>query len=324
MEKKLDTLAIVVPCYNEEAVIDEASSRLIAVLDREVERGLVAADSYILFVNDGSSDKTWEIITNHHTEDKRIHGVSLAGNVGHQNALIAGMTVAKSTADIIVTIDADLQDDIDAIDRMIEEYHKGADIVYGVRNNRRSDSWFKRTTAKAFYGMMRSLGTKTVYNHADFRLMSRRAVEQLCLFRERNLFLRGMVPLIGFKTAEVEYSRGERFAGESKYSFGKMIHFAVDGVTSFSVTPVRIIFYMGLAFIVIAILILAYVFIAYISGKTAPGWTSLILSVWFCSGCVLVGIGVIGEYIGKIYLEVKDRPRYCIESTLGEDKESKP
>lgn len=321
MEKKLDTLAIVVPCYNEEAVIDETTSRLIAVIAREVEAGLVSAESYILFVNDGSIDKTWEIISNHHMEDKRIHGVSLAGNVGHQNALIAGLTIAKETADIIVTIDADLQDDVDAIDRMIEEYRKGADIVYGVRNSRQTDSWLKRSTAKVFYGMMRSLGTKTVYNHADFRLMSHRAVEQLCLFRERNLFLRGMVPLIGFKTAEVGYSRGKRFVGETKYSFGKMIHFAVDGVTSFSVAPVRLIFYLGLIFILIAILILVYVLVVYISGKTAPGWTSLILSVWFCSGCVLVGIGVIGEYIGKIYLEVKDRPRYCIESILGEEKE---
>lgn len=324
MGNKLDTLAIVVPCYNEEAVLEETSRRLTAVLDRVVGAGMVSPDSYVLYVNDGSGDRTWDIIAQHHSENKRIHGVCLAGNVGHQNALIAGMTVAKESADIIVTIDADLQDDVDAIDRMIEEYRKGADIVYGVRNSRQSDSWFKRTTAKFFYKTMRRLGTGTVYNHADFRLMSHRAVEQLCLFRERNLFLRGMVPLIGFKTAEVGYSRGKRFAGESKYSFGKMLHFAVDGVTSFSVMPVRIIFYLGLAFIVIAILILAYVLVAYMSGRTTPGWTSLILSVWFCSGCVLVGIGVIGEYIGKIYLEVKDRPRYCIESILGEEKDSEP
>lgn len=324
MGNKLDTLAIVVPCYNEEAVLEETSRRLTAVLDRVVGAGMVSPDSYVLYVNDGSGDRTWDIIAQHHSDDKRIHGVCLAGNVGHQNALIAGMTVAKESADIIVTIDADLQDDVDAIDRMIEEYRKGADIVYGVRNSRQSDSWFKRTTAKFFYKTMRCLGTKTIYNHADFRLMSRRAVEQLCLFRERNLFLRGMVPLIGFKTAEVGYSRGKRFAGESKYSFGKMLHFAIDGVTSFSVMPVRIIFYLGLAFIVIAILILAYVLVAYMSGRTTPGWTSLILSVWLCSGCVLVGIGVIGEYIGKIYLEVKDRPRYCIESILGEEKDSEP
>lgn len=311
-----ETLAIVLPCYNEEPVLDETTRQLTALLDSLAAKGLVDERSHILYVDDGSTDATWAIVSAWHEADERVCGISLAGNVGHQNALLAGLTVAKDTAGIIITIDADLQDDINAIEEMIERYREGFDIVYGVRNSRKSDSWLKRSTATAFYRFMRNSGAKAVYNHADFRLMSRRAVEQLCLYRERNLFLRGMVPLIGYRTTCVYYSRGERRAGQSKYPLGKMLNFAIDGITSFSVKPVRIIFYLGLAFLIISLAILIYVLYNYICGTTAPGWASLMLSVWFCSGCVLIGIGVTGEYIGKIYLEVKDRPRYNIEKTI--------
>ena len=309
-------LAIVVPCYKEEAVLEETTRRLTALLDRLIAAGKISAESYVLYINDGSTDRTWDIIVASHAADKRVCGINLATNVGHQNALMAGLTVAKDTADIMVTIDADLQDDADAMERMIEFYEKGCDIVYGVRSNRQSDTWFKRTTATAFYKLMRSLGVRSVYNHADYRLMSRRSVQQLCLYRERNLFLRGIVPLIGYKTASVSYTRAERLAGESKYPLSKMLSLAVDGITSFSVKPVRMILMLGLAFLIVALGILVYVTASFISGNALPGWASIMLSLWFCSGCVLVGIAVIGEYIGKIYIEVKDRPRFNIESIL--------
>lgn len=314
-----ETLAIIVPCCNEEPVIRETTRQLTAMLDKLSGRGLVAPESYILYVDDGSSDNTWDIITQLRQADRRVCGISLAANVGHQNALLAGLATAKDSADITVTIDADLQDDVQAIERMVEKRNEGYDIVYGVRSSRESDTWLKRHTATSFYKLMRRFGVKSVYNHADYRLMTKRAVRQLCLYRERNLFLRGMVPLIGYRTACVEYARKPRLAGESKYPLGKMLDFAIDGITSFSVKPVRMIFYLGVAFIIIALAILAYVLYAYICGTTAPGWSSLMLSVWFCSGCVLMGIGVIGEYLGKIYLEVKDRPRYNIDKTLIND-----
>jgi glycosyltransferase involved in cell wall biosynthesis len=273
--------------------------------------------SFILFVNDGSRDKTWEMIEQFHlTDGSRVGGVKLAGNVGHQNALMAGLHVAKEHADIIVTIDADLQDDISVISQMVDEYDKGSDIVYGVRKSRKSDTWFKRNTALSFYKLMRWLGVKSVYNHADYRLMSRRAVEQLCHYRERNLFLRGMVPLIGYRSAVVYYDRAERFAGESKYPLKKMINFAVDGITSFSVKPVRLVLSMGLLFVLIALIILIYVIISYLDGVTTQGWSSLMISIWFVGGAVLIGLGIVGEYVGKIYIEVKDRPLYNIEKII--------
>ena len=242
--------------------------------------------------------------------------MKLAGNSGHQNALMAGLTTAKESSDAIVSIDADLQDDIEVIPQMVERYLSGCDIVYGVRKARKTDTFFKRFTAQTFYRLMHKLGVKTVYNHADFRLMSKRAVEQLCCFRERNLFLRGIVPLIGYKTDCVYYDRSERFAGESKYPLGKMMNFAVDGITSFSVKPVRMIASLGLLFVFISFLILIWVFYSIINNHIAPGWASLMLSVWFVGGCILIGLGVVGEYIGKIYMEVKDRPRYNIETII--------
>ena len=311
-----DVLAVVVPCYNEEAVLAETNRRLTALLDRLAAEGKISAGSYVLYVNDGSGDGTWPMIRAMHAADGRVHGVNLAANVGHQNALVAGLTVAKATADIMVTIDADLQDDVDAMERMIDHWRDGADIVYGVRSSRKSDTWFKRNTALAFYRLMQVWGVRSVYNHADYRLMSRRAVEQLLRYRERNLFLRGMVPLIGYRTACVSYVRAERFAGQSKYPLSKMLNFAVDGITSFSVKPVRMVLTLGLLFLLVALGILVYVLVSYFRGRALPGWSSLMLSLWFCSGCVLTGLGIVGEYIGKIYIEVKDRPRYNIESTL--------
>lgn len=315
-ERPADVLAVVVPCYKEVAVLEETTRRLGTLLKQLTDSGKVGSGSFVLYVNDGSTDGTWELIARLHEANSFVRGVNLAANVGHQNALVAGLSVAKEWADILVTIDADLQDDVEAIRAMVDRYHEGFDIVYGVRSSRETDTWFKRNTALAFYRLMKSWGVRSVYNHADFRLMSRRAVEQLLCYRERNLFLRGMVPLLGYHTAKVYYVRAERFAGESKYPLGKMLNFAVDGITSFSVKPVRMVLFIGLCFLLIALGTLIYVLISYFRGNVLPGWSSLMLSLWFCSGCVLVAIGIIGEYIGKIYIEVKDRPRYNIERIL--------
>lgn len=310
-------LYIVVPCYNEEAVLPETTKRLSDMLDLMVKDGRISSMSKILYVDDGSCDKTWEMIGQYHQRNQYVSGVKLAGNSGHQNALMAGLTTAKEQADIMVSIDADLQDDTNVVCEMVDKYHEGCDIVYGVRKERKTDSFFKRTTALGFYKVMQALGVKSVYNHADFRLMSKRAVKQLCCYRERNLFLRGIVPQIGYRTACVYYDRTERFAGESKYPLGKMLNFAIDGITSFSVKPVRMVFVMGLVFILISFLMLIYVLISYSRHDVVPGWSSLMLSLWFVGGVVLVGLGVVGEYIGKIYMEVKDRPRYNIEQIVG-------
>jgi glycosyltransferase involved in cell wall biosynthesis len=316
-------LAVVVPCYNEESVLNETTKRLSQVLEDLVREHLIAYDSYILFVNDGSKDKTWPLISQLHSFNENVCGVNLAGNVGHQNALWAGYSVAVKNADMIVSIDADLQDDVNAIREMVIKHNEGNDIVYGVRNSRVTDTWFKRTTALSFYRLMKLyVGEKgIVYNHADYRLMSKRALAFLLQFRERNLFLRGMVPLVGYNTACVYYERKERFAGESKYPLSKMINFAVDGITSFSIKPVRMVLYLGLLFLLISLGILCWVLFAYTQGIVVPGWSSLMLSIWFCSGCVLFGLGVVGEYIGKIYVEVKNRPRYNIERTLLHDND---
>ena len=309
-------LAIVLPCYNEEEVLSETNSRLVALLVQMIEDNQISRDSRIIYVNDGSKDKTWDIISHYNKECPYVCGVKLAGNVGHQNALLAGLSVAKDFADAIISIDADLQDDINVIPKMVKYYFEGYDIVYGVRLQRKTDTWFKRNTAIAFYKLMRSLGVKSVYNHADFRLMSKRAVEQLVQYRERNLFLRGIVPLIGYRTINVYYNRSERIAGESKYPLKKMINFAIDGITSFSVKPVRMVFVAGVLFFFIAFLMLIYVLISWCSGDVVSGWSSLMISMWFIGGAVLMGIGIVGEYVGKIYLEVKDRPRYNIEEIL--------
>lgn len=312
----MNRLAIVVPCYFEQEVLPETTKRLTELLDRLIKEELVSSDSYVLYVNDGSTDRTWSLISRFHTSNKYINGVNLAGNVGHQNALLAGLSIAVEHCDIAVTIDADLQDDVNAIREMVKKYNEGNDIVYGVRASRKTDTWFKRTTAQSFYRLMNSMGVKSVYNHADFRLMSKRALEYLLQFRERNIFLRGIVPLVGYKTDKVYFDRAERFAGESKYPLSKMLAFAFDGITSFSVKPVHMIIYLGLVFICISLGILAWVVWSMITGHIVQGWASMMLSIWFCSGCLLIGMGVVGEYIGKIYIEVKDRPRYNIEQVL--------
>lgn len=312
----MDKLAIVVPCYKEEAVLAETTKRLSRLLDELIAESQVSADSFILYVNDGSRDQTWPLIYQFHQTNQYVKGVNLAGNVGHQNALWAGMTVALEHADMIVSIDADLQDDVDSIKEMVKKYHEGYDIVYGVRNERKTDTWFKKNTALAFYKLMELMGTKTVYNHADFRLMSKRALKFLLQFKERNLFIRGLVPLVGYKTAKVYYDRAERFAGESKYPLSKMLNFAIDGITSFSVKPIRLILGLGVLFLLVALGVLCWTMYSYITGDVVAGWSSLMLSIWFCSGCVLTCMGVVGEYIGKIYVESKERPRYNIETIL--------
>lgn len=309
-------LAIVVPCYNEEAVLGETTTRLVEVVRALVEKGKIDDDSFILYVNDGSRDRTWEMIEEAHRRFPEVKGLKLAANVGHQNALMSGLLTAKDMADAIVSIDADLQDDVKKIEDMVDRYAEGFDIVYGVRSSRKSDTFFKKNTALAFYKLMSWLGVNSVYNHADYRLMSRRAVEQLSHYRERNLFLRGIVPLIGYKTTSVYYSRSERFAGESKYPLSKMLNFAIDGITSFSVKPLRIISTLGMLFMLCSLAAMIYTLVVYFKGETVQGWASLMLSVWFLGSLILIAIGITGEYIGKIYIEVKDRPRYNIEKIL--------
>ncbi len=313
----MDRLAIVVPCYNEEEVLKLASQALRSVLDRLVQSGKIASDSFILFVNDGSKDKTWDLIEEEHkTYPVQVSGVKLAGNVGHQFALTAGLITAMERSDVTISIDADLQDDVDVIEEMIDKFHAGSDIVYGVRKERKTDTFFKRTTAQAFYKLMGLMGVKTVYNHADFRLMSRRAVEEFSKYKETNLFLRGMMPLIGYQTDCVYYDRKERAAGESKYPLKKMLALAFNGISSFSVKPISMILGIGLLIIIASVLALIYALISYCTGHVVPGWTSLILSIWFLGGLQLLAIGMVGQYIGKIYIEVKQRPRYNIEKVL--------
>ena len=309
-------LAIVVPCYNEEAVLKETNTRLTSLLKELASQSKIKADSFIVYVNDGSKDQTWSLIHQLGEEDTCVRGVKLAHNAGHQNALMAGLESFKGEADALVTIDADLQDDVNAIKAMVDEYLAGADIVYGVRKERTTDSFFKRTTALAFYKLMAIMGTDTVYNHADYRLMSQRAVEALCQYPERNLFLRGLVPLLGFTTKNVYYDRAERFAGESKYPLNKMLAFAIDGITSFSIKPITIILITGLLCFILGLIMLGWGFYSYVRGSVVPGWTSLMVSMWLIAGVVITSLGVIGEYIGKIYIEVKQRPRYHIEEIV--------
>lgn len=309
-------LAIVVPCYREEAVLPETHKRLSLLLDQLINEQQISKKSYILYVNDGSTDQTWPIIKRLHQDTQYACGLNLAGNVGHQNALLAGLNIVKERCDIAISIDADLQDDIHVIPEMIDAYKAGNDIVYGVRKERKTDTLFKRTTALFFYRLMEFMGVKTIYNHADYRLMSRRALQGLSRFRERNLYLRGLVPLIGYQTTCVYYNRDKRFAGESKYPFKKMFNFAIDGITSFSVKPVRMIFGLGCIFILVALCVTAWTLHAYFLHSAVPGWSSLMISLWLVGGTVLVSLGIVGEYIGKIYIEVKDRPRYNEEELL--------
>ena len=314
--KEAPVLAIVVPCYKEESVLHETHKRLSQLLDRLITEERISSKSYILYVNDGSTDHTWKIIKEFYKNTSYACGLNLAGNVGHQNALMAGLNTVKERCDAAISIDADLQDDVNVIPEMIERYMEGNDIVYGVRRERKTDTFFKRTTALAFYRLMKTMGAKSVYNHADYRLMSSRAIQQLCRFRERNLYLRGLVPLFGYQTACVYYNRDKRFAGESKYPFKKMLNFAIDGITSFSVKPVRMIFWLGCIFLLIALCVTIWTLRAYFLHNTVPGWSSLMISLWLVGGTILVSLGIVGEYIGKIYIEVKDRPRYNEEELL--------
>lgn len=317
----MDKLAIVVPCYNEEEVLKIASKALREVLDDLVRKGKIGRDSFILFVNDGSKDRTWDLIEEEHAAyPNQISGVKLAGNVGHQFALTAGLITAKDLSDVTISIDADLQDDVAVIEEMIDKFHAGNDIVYGVRRERKTDTFFKRTTAQGFYRVMDMMGVKTVYNHADFRLMSKRAVEQFSKYQETNLFLRGMMPLIGYQTDCVYYDRKERVAGESKYPLKKMLALAFNGISSFSVKPISMILGLGMAIVCICVLAAIYALISYFTGHVVAGWTSLILSIWFLGGVQLLAIGLVGQYIGKIYIEVKHRPRYNIEKVLTDEE----
>ena len=318
MENKL---YVVIPCYNEEEVLPETSKRLKNKLEELMEKGKIDRNSKIVFVNDGSKDRTWEIVEKLHEEDHIFSGINLSRNRGHQNALLAGLMTAKNYADMVVSMDADLQDDINAVDRMIDAYYEGNDVVYGVRSSRKKDTCFKRGTAHLFYKLMSFLGADIVYDHADYRLLSRRATENLLNFDEVNLFLRGIVPMIGFQSTTVEYERGERFAGKSKYPLGKMITFAFEGITSLSVKPIRMITIGGLLICLISLIMLIKSFVDYFNGNVVPGWASIMVSIWVLGGLQIFAIGIIGEYIGKTYLETKKRPKYIIESVILDDKD---
>lgn len=309
-------LAIVVPCYNEQPVFRSTERHLRHLLERMVGDGLIDRDSFVLYVDDGSRDGTWALIEEAAREHPSLdRGVKLAHNAGHQNALLAGLQSVADSADITVTIDADLQDDTEAIPKMVEAYLRGDEIVYGVRESRETDSWFKRNSAKAFYRTMTRLGVESIDNHADFRLMSARAVRELLRYKEDNIFLRGIVPRIGLQYSIVRYARKEREAGQTKYPLKKMLNFAAQGITSFSIRPVRMVFTLGIIFLLIACCIFVYTLCRYFKGDVIEGWTSLMLSIWFCTGVLLLGLGIIGEYVGKIFMEVKNRPRFVIEKT---------
>lgn len=318
-----NVLTIVVPCYNEQEVLPETVKELGGVLEKLIKDGNVSPKSKILFVNDGSKDKTWELISKYTKEYEYVTGIKFSRNYGHQNALLAGMSVAVKYSDMIITIDADLQDDIYAIPKMVEKYNEGYDVVYGVRNSRETDTFFKRRTALAFYGLMGKLGVKLVPDSADYRLLSKRATESLLDFKERNLFLRGMVPLVGYDSAKVYYARKERFAGKSKYPLSKMLHFALDGITSFSIAPIHLILYLGVLTVIFSIIMMIYTLVEKINGHIVSGWASLMISIWFLGGVQLISISIIGEYVGKIFSEVKHRPRFVIEAETYTEKMTK-
>lgn len=306
-------LFFVIPCYNEEQVLPETSGLFLAKLNSLIESGKISSDSRVMFVNDGSKDKTWEIISSLTEQDEHYAGISLSHNRGHQNALIAGLMEARLRCDITISMDCDGQDDINCADQMVDEYLKGSDIVYGVRNDRTSDSWFKRTTAESYYSLLRTMGVDIIPNHADYRLMSSRVLDALAGYNEVNIFLRGIIPHIGFKSSVVYYSRAERIAGTTHYPLGKMLSFAIDGITSFSVKPLRIITFLGIAVALMSLIGIIYALYGAIVGGTVEGWTSTTCIICFVSGMQMISLGVIGEYIGKIYLETKHRPRYIID-----------
>lgn len=314
-----DILKIVIPCYNEEDMLLETSKQLKKKMSQLIANNVIDSQSKITFVNDGSNDSTWEIITKLINEDTLFEGINLAHNSGHQHALLAGMLTIKDTADMIISMDADLQDDINAIDEMVEQYYLGYEIVYGVRKERKTDTKFKKITAEFFYKLMNSMGVEIVFNHADYRLMSKRAVDELSKYEEVNTFLRGIIPTIGLKHTKVYYDRKERIAGESKYPLNKMLEFAFEGITSFSIKPIRLITMFGFFLIVFSVIFIFYSLIRYFQGNIVSGWTSIILSIWLVGGSLMLSLGIIGEYIGKIYLEVKRRPRFIIMEYLKND-----
>ncbi len=312
----MEKLYIVIPCYNEEEVLDKTKTELKKKMNTLIQNKKIDKQSKVIFVNDGSKDKTWDLIQQFYQGDKLFGGINLSRNRGHQNALLAGLLSVKDDADIVISMDADLQDDIDAIDLMIEKRKEGADVVYGVRNSRKKDSFFKRTTAQGFYRVMKMLGVDVIYNHADYRLTSRRVLDSLKDYREVNLFLRGIFPLIGFKSDIVYYERKERFAGKSKYPLKKMLNFAWDGITSFSVKPIRLILNVGVIILFLSFWMILYSIIQKVLGNTVDGWTFIVCSLWLLGGIQMLSLGIIGEYIGKIYSETKARPRYLVTDYL--------
>ncbi|MCL2342092.1 MAG: glycosyltransferase family 2 protein [Firmicutes bacterium] len=314
-----EILYLVIPCYNEEEVLPETSKRLLEKMNTMIQNNLINNKSKIVFVDDGSKDKTWEIIESLHNENDIFSGVKLSRNKGHQNALMAGLMTVKDLADMVISLDADLQDDINAIDKFAEKYYEGSDIVYGIRSSREKDTFFKKSSALAFYKLMLLMGVDVLYNHADYRLMSRRALNELANFKEVNLFLRGIIPLIGFKSATVEYERNERFAGESKYPFRKMLSFAADGITSFSVKPIKLVLALGVAMLFVSFIMLIYTIVVKIMGYAEAGWAFIICSIWLVAGVQMLSLGIIGEYVGKIYSEVKARPKFIVEKFVNKE-----
>ena len=315
MNKKL---YLVIPCYNEEEVLQDTAAKLKNKMSDMIARGVISPESRIIMVNDGSMDLTWRIIEKLHEEDSLFGGINLTRNRGHQNALLGGLMTVKDDADMTISLDADLQDDINAIDEMLEKFKAGNDVVYGVRSSRKKDTFFKKTTAEGFYHMMKWMGVDIVFNHADYRLMSKRVLDELENYKEVHLFLRGMIPLIGFPSDNVYYERKERMAGESKYPLKKMLAFAFDGISSFSVKPIRFIVWLGFVIFIVSIGMLIYSIVEHMLGDTVRGWSSLIVSIWALGGLQLLAIGIIGEYIGKVYMETKGRPRYAVEEVLDE------
>ncbi len=311
-------LYLVIPCYNEEEVLADTAGKLDKKMKELMAEGLIDVKSRIIFVNDGSMDLTWKIIEDLHNKDTLFGGINLTRNRGHQNALLAGLMTVKDDADIVISLDADLQDDINVFDEMLRKNNEGYDVIYGVRNDRKKDSFFKRHTAQMFYKLTNKLGGDLIYNHADFRLMSRRALEGLAQFEEVNLFLRGIVPLIGYPSTIVEYERKERLAGKSKYPIKKMMSFAIEGITSLSIKPMKFVTGMGIFVFLVSIAMMIYAFVSYFTGRVVAGWTSILISVWAIGGMVLLGLGIVGSYIGKIYLETKKRPRYIVEKYINE------
>lgn len=309
-------LYLVIPCYNEEAVLHETEKRLTDKLSRMIKANLISEESKIVFVDDGSKDRTWEIISDMNASNKFVRGIKSSRNRGHQNTLLAGLMTVKDECDMAISMDADLQDDIEVLDQFVEKHYEGCEIVYGVRSARKTDTFFKKTTAESFYKLMSKMGVDIVYNHADYRLMSKRALYELENYKEVNLFLRGIIPMIGFKTGVVEYERAERFAGESKYPLKKMLAFAWDGITSLSIKPIRFITSLGVILFIISIILLIYFVVGALMGTTIRGWATMVVSIWALGGLQLLAIGIIGEYIGKIYMETKSRPRYIIDKYL--------